>query len=137
MAWECALENSIATLIGPVFVAKLALAFGYTFGEEEESGKSIPAATALGQAMAADGSVGRSVDVNSAKGFGPGACSWTTILSIPTPSKVNIFCYSYHPWNPVARPMLQATICIPWCVTFALYTLLHLSYPADMRRLKA
>ncbi|CAE7224399.1 spns1 [Symbiodinium sp. KB8] len=82
MAWECALENSIATLIGPVFVAKLAMMFGYTFGEEEAEGKSLSAATALGQAMA-------------------------------------------------------ATICIPWLVTFALYSLLHKSYPADMRRLKA
>ncbi|CAE7519521.1 spns1 [Symbiodinium pilosum] len=83
MAWECALENSIATLIGPLFVAKLSLAFGYTFGEsEDETGKNLGAATALGQAMA-------------------------------------------------------ATICIPWLVTFALYSLLHLSYPMDMRRLKA
>ncbi|CAE7222928.1 unnamed protein product [Symbiodinium sp. CCMP2592] len=82
MAWECALENSIATLIGPVFVAKLALMFGYTFGEEEAEGTSLSAATALGQAMA-------------------------------------------------------ATICIPWLVTFALYSLLHKSYPSDMRRLKA
>ena len=57
MAWECALENSIATLIGPVFVAKLAMMFGYTFGEEEAEGKSLSAATALGQAMAADASV--------------------------------------------------------------------------------
>ena len=56
MAWECALENSIATLIGPVFVAKLALMFGYTFGEEEAEGTSLSAATALGQAMAADAS---------------------------------------------------------------------------------
>ena len=32
MAVECALENSIATLIGPLFVANLANAFGYKFG---------------------------------------------------------------------------------------------------------
>eukprot|EP00913_Durusdinium_trenchii_P007923 g7432.t1 len=74
MAVECALENSIATLIGPLFVANLANAFGYEFGRNEDF--------ALGQAMA-------------------------------------------------------ATICIPWCVTFLGYSFFHISYPADMRRLKA
>ena len=36
MAVECALENSIATLIGPLFVANLANAFGYEFGRNED-----------------------------------------------------------------------------------------------------
>ncbi|CAK9078725.1 Caltractin (20 kDa calcium-binding protein) (Centrin) [Durusdinium trenchii] len=82
MAVECALENSIATLIGPLFVANLANAFGYEFGRNEGESRDIPSAVALGQAMA-------------------------------------------------------ATICIPWCVTFLGYSFFHISYPADMRRLKA
>lgn len=82
MAVECALENSIATLIGPLFVANLANAFGYQFGRVKGESKDIPSATALGQAMA-------------------------------------------------------ATICIPWCVTFLGYSFFHISYPADMRKLKA
>lgn len=36
MAVECALENSIATLIGPLFVANLANAFGYQFGRVKD-----------------------------------------------------------------------------------------------------
>eukprot|EP00933_Yihiella_yeosuensis_P059215 TRINITY_DN601_c0_g1_i4.p1 TRINITY_DN601_c0_g1~~TRINITY_DN601_c0_g1_i4.p1 ORF type:complete len:526 (+),score=108.53 TRINITY_DN601_c0_g1_i4:87-1664(+) len=83
MAWECALENSIANAIGPVFVSLLAeKCFGYEFGEEEKKGKSIHSAEALGKAM-------------------------------------------------------TVTICIPWLITLAAYTLLHYSYPRDMKRLKA
>jgi MFS family permease len=83
MAWECALEHSIANAIGPVFVSILAeKTFGYTFGAEEANGKSVASATALGKAM-------------------------------------------------------TCTICIPWIVTFLAYTLLHWSYPRDMRRLLA
>jgi len=37
MAVECALENSIANLIGPLLVANLANAFGYQFGRVEDS----------------------------------------------------------------------------------------------------
>lgn len=36
MALECALENSIATLIGPLFVANLANAFGYDYSRFED-----------------------------------------------------------------------------------------------------
>eukprot|EP00931_Biecheleriopsis_adriatica_P056761 TRINITY_DN3365_c0_g1_i3.p1 TRINITY_DN3365_c0_g1~~TRINITY_DN3365_c0_g1_i3.p1 ORF type:complete len:500 (+),score=99.49 TRINITY_DN3365_c0_g1_i3:47-1546(+) len=83
MAWECALENSIANAIGPIFVSFLAeTVFGYKFGEEEKSGKSLESATALGKAM-------------------------------------------------------TVTICVPWLVTLLAYTLLHWSYPRDMRRLLA
>ncbi|CAJ1450655.1 unnamed protein product, partial [Effrenium voratum] len=84
MAWECALENSIATAVGPLLVANLAKAFGYVFKSEEDmpDGRDLDSANALGMAMA-------------------------------------------------------ATICIPWCVTFLGYTFFHISYPADMRRLKA
>jgi len=40
MAWECALENSIANALGPPVVALLATkCFGYTFGEEEAEGE--------------------------------------------------------------------------------------------------
>jgi len=55
MAWECALENSIANAVGPMVVALLAEGvFGYTFGSNGEStGRDIPSARALGQAMAA------------------------------------------------------------------------------------
>uniref|UniRef100_A0A7S1LET4 Major facilitator superfamily (MFS) profile domain-containing protein n=1 Tax=Alexandrium catenella TaxID=2925 RepID=A0A7S1LET4_ALECA len=82
MAWECALENSIANLLGPPVVTLLATeAFGYTFGHEAAAGKDPDSAIALGRAM-------------------------------------------------------QATICLPWCVTLAAYTLLHWSYPRDLRRLK-
>lgn len=83
MAWECALENSIANAIGPIFVSFLAESvFGYEFGEAEKTGQSIGSAVALGKAM-------------------------------------------------------TATICIPWLITLVAYTLLHWSYPRDMKRLLA
>merc|ERR1719382_402664 len=55
MAWECALENSIANAVGPTVVSLLAEeAFGYSFGSHgDDSGKDIPSARALGKAMAA------------------------------------------------------------------------------------
>merc|ERR1712190_112842 len=54
MAWECALENSIANAIGPIVVSLLAeKAFGYKFGRDDNSGKDIPSAEALGKAMTA------------------------------------------------------------------------------------
>ncbi|CAJ1361359.1 unnamed protein product [Effrenium voratum] len=81
MAWEGALESSLATAIGPLFVSILAdRIFGYKFGEEEKSGQSIEAATALGKAMA-------------------------------------------------------VAICLPWTLTLLAYTLMHWSYPRDMRLL--
>ncbi|CAE8734065.1 unnamed protein product [Polarella glacialis] len=80
MAWECALENSIANAIGPIFVAVLAeRCFGYTFGKVDADGKSLHSATALVKAM-------------------------------------------------------TATICIPWVICFFAYTILHWSYPRDMKR---
>ncbi|CAE8610935.1 unnamed protein product [Polarella glacialis] len=80
IAWECALENSIAHAIGPIFVAVLAeKCFDYTFGEVDASGKSLHSATALGKAM-------------------------------------------------------TATICIPWLVYFFACSILHWSYPRDMKR---
>lgn len=83
MAWECALENSIANAIGPIFVSFLAEnIFGYDFSEADANGVSISSATALGKAM-------------------------------------------------------TATICIPWLITLVAYTLLHWSYPRDMKRLLA
>mmetsp|Transcript_73474 Transcript_73474/g.175228 ORF Transcript_73474/g.175228 Transcript_73474/m.175228 type:complete len:501 (-) Transcript_73474:177-1679(-) len=82
MAWECAMENSLANAIGPFLVSTLAVAFGYRFGSEEMEGQSLSSARALGSAMA-------------------------------------------------------ATICIPWLITLLAYTLLHWSYPRDMKRLKA
>ncbi|CAK9029889.1 unnamed protein product [Durusdinium trenchii] len=83
MAWEGALESSLATAVGPASVSILAKCiFGYNFGEEEKNGKSIEAATALGKAMA-------------------------------------------------------VSICLPWIVTFLVYTLMHWSYPRDIRHLKA
>jgi len=52
MAWEVALENSIASALGPPVVALLATkAFGYKFGEKEATGASLESARALGQAM--------------------------------------------------------------------------------------
>ena len=53
MAVECALENSIASLIGPLFMTNLAKAFNFEFPKGDAGSKSIPAATTLGQAMAA------------------------------------------------------------------------------------
>jgi len=82
MAWECALENSIANALGPPVVAFLATkCFGYKFGEEEKSGKSIASAEALGQAM-------------------------------------------------------TSVICFPAMICFFAYSLLHWSYPRDIRRLQ-
>ncbi|CAJ1349800.1 unnamed protein product, partial [Effrenium voratum] len=53
MAWECAMENSLANAIGPGLVSTLAVAFGYRFGSEEMEGQSLSSALALGSAMAA------------------------------------------------------------------------------------
>jgi len=55
MAWECALENSIANALGPPVVAFLATdCFGYEFGSDTASeGMDIDSARALGKAMAA------------------------------------------------------------------------------------
>jgi len=84
MAWECALENSIANAVGPMVVSLLAEeCFGYTFGSHEgSSDKDLPSARALGSAMA-------------------------------------------------------ATICIPWAFCFFAYTLLHWTYPRDVKLLEA
>mmetsp|Transcript_80004 Transcript_80004/g.259344 ORF Transcript_80004/g.259344 Transcript_80004/m.259344 type:complete len:149 (+) Transcript_80004:1162-1608(+) len=81
MAWECALENSIANSVGPIVVGNLAGAFGYKFGQQEDKGKNLASAEALGEAMA-------------------------------------------------------ATICIPWIICFLACSLLHWSYPRDVRRLE-
>mmetsp|Transcript_122846 Transcript_122846/g.392758 ORF Transcript_122846/g.392758 Transcript_122846/m.392758 type:complete len:171 (+) Transcript_122846:467-979(+) len=80
MAWECALENSIANAVGPTVVGNLAAAFGYKFGPRS-TGKDIASAEALGKAMA-------------------------------------------------------ATVCIPWMACFVAYSLLHWSYPRDVRRME-
>lgn len=84
MAWECALENSIANALGPPVVALLATkCFGYTFGDDDaDEGPSIESAEALGKAM-------------------------------------------------------TAVICVPWFVCLTAYSLLHWSYPRDVRRLAA
>lgn len=82
MAWEGAFENSIATAIGNILIAFLAeVCFGFEFGKVVAEGEAdLPAAAALGQAMA-------------------------------------------------------LTICVPWCVTFVAYGLMHWSYPRDMETL--
>lgn len=82
MAWEFALENSIASTIGPILVTMLAeKSFGYKFGDAEIDGDSLHSASALGKAM-------------------------------------------------------TVTICFPWLVTLAAYSLLHWSYPRDIRMLQ-
>jgi len=58
MAWECALENSIANAVGPPVVAFLATyVYGYTFGEgnggEMSDAEKLKSAVALGKAMTA------------------------------------------------------------------------------------
>merc|ERR1712232_1440342 len=55
MAWECALENSIANAVGPPVVAFLATyCYGYTFGEADaDDGENLHSARALGKAMTA------------------------------------------------------------------------------------
>merc|ERR1712151_1215335 len=55
MAWECALENSVANAIGPLVVSMLAEnAFGYKFGSDgDDTGVDIASAVALGKAMTA------------------------------------------------------------------------------------
>jgi len=55
MAWETALENSVANAVGPLVVSLLAeKAFGYTFGSNgDNTSRDIPSAEALGKAMAA------------------------------------------------------------------------------------
>eukprot|EP00929_Paragymnodinium_shiwhaense_P115864 TRINITY_DN85012_c0_g1_i1.p1 TRINITY_DN85012_c0_g1~~TRINITY_DN85012_c0_g1_i1.p1 ORF type:complete len:539 (+),score=112.71 TRINITY_DN85012_c0_g1_i1:62-1678(+) len=52
MAWECALENSIANAVGPPVVALLATnVYGYEFGNQSEDGADLESARALGKAM--------------------------------------------------------------------------------------
>jgi len=85
MAWECALENSIANALGPPVVALLATKiFGYEFNSQEgdDIEPDIDSARALGKAM-------------------------------------------------------TLVICGPWLVCLAAYSLLHWSYPRDVRRLSA
>lgn len=55
MAWECALENSIANAVGPMVVSLLAeKAFGYSFGESgDEKEIDLDSAGALGKALTA------------------------------------------------------------------------------------
>jgi len=83
MAWESALENSLANAIGPTVVGLLAEdVFGYKFGSQSaDGGPDLASADALGKAMA-------------------------------------------------------AVICIPWVICFFAYTLLHWSYPRDVRLLE-
>eukprot|EP00440_Ansanella_granifera_P051568 gb/GFBE01055907.1/.p1 GENE.gb/GFBE01055907.1/~~gb/GFBE01055907.1/.p1 ORF type:complete len:521 (+),score=106.98 gb/GFBE01055907.1/:1-1563(+) len=84
MAWEIAVENSIAFALGPVVVTRLAAdVFGYEFDRAklEAEGRNLDAADALGKAM-------------------------------------------------------TFTMCLPWIVTFLAYSVLHWSYPRDMRKLK-
>jgi len=84
MAWESALENSLANAIGPTVVGLLAEdVFGYKFGSHgADGGPDLESADALGKAMA-------------------------------------------------------AVICIPWIVCFLAYSLLHWSYPRDVRIMEA
>jgi len=83
MAWECALENSIANALGPVVVALLATeAFGYDF-DKKPSGDSI------------------ATDLHSARALGTA---------------------------------MTCVICVPWLVCFCAYSILHWSYPRDMKR---
>mmetsp|Transcript_81829 Transcript_81829/g.205909 ORF Transcript_81829/g.205909 Transcript_81829/m.205909 type:complete len:512 (-) Transcript_81829:688-2223(-) len=80
LAWEMALENSIAYALGPFAVSHLAEnTFGYTFGTQKFSGTDIHSARALGQAMV-------------------------------------------------------LVICVPWIVTFLVYTLMHWTYPRDVKK---
>jgi hypothetical protein len=53
MAWEGALENSLANLLGPPIVTILSVhVFGYTFGASDEvATKDLSSAAALGKAM--------------------------------------------------------------------------------------
>jgi len=52
MAWECALENSIANAIGPPVVAFLSVnVYGYKFGSADSDGMDLASARALGKAM--------------------------------------------------------------------------------------
>jgi len=82
LAWECALENSIANAVGPLVVSLIAeKAFGYDLGADSGTSEDKDAARALGRALA-------------------------------------------------------ATICIPWTIDFFLYSLLHWTYPRDVRRLE-
>jgi MFS family permease len=55
MAWECALENSLANLLGPPIVTLLSVhVFGYTFGEGDTvDPPDLPSAVALGKALTA------------------------------------------------------------------------------------
>jgi len=53
MAWECALENSIANAIGPLVVSTLANANGYRFGENTSGDVDLHSARALGKALTA------------------------------------------------------------------------------------
>lgn len=86
MAWECALENSIANALGPVVVAALATnIFGYDF-DKQQNADEVPAVERL----------------ESARALG-------TAMTV--------------------------VVCVPWLVCFCAYSVLHWSFPRDMKRM--
>merc|ERR1712151_177665 len=51
LAWECCLENTIASALTPPIVAFVAKWRGYSFGEEATDATKLDSATALGESM--------------------------------------------------------------------------------------
>ena len=41
-----------------------------------------------------------------------------------------------HSDDPVASVRVEVSICLPWMVTFLVYSLMHWSYPRDIRHLE-
>jgi len=51
LAWECCLENTIASALAPPIVAFVAQWRGYSFGEDATDATKLDSATALGESM--------------------------------------------------------------------------------------
>ena len=80
MAVECALENSIANLIGPLLVANLANAFGYQFGRVEDSHTDFRFIFASHSAHVATVLQGETKDLESAVALGNAmAVTWQKV----------------------------------------------------------
>jgi MFS family permease len=82
LAWECCLENTMASALAPPIIANVAVAFGYKFGQDADEGQELESAVALGKSM--------------------------TLIVV-----------------------------LPGLVCFSAYSMLHYTYPRDVKRLKA
>ena len=60
------------------------------------------------------------------------ATPWLFFLHFYNTTKTQVFCRYAH----AALIRSKVSICLPWIVTFLVYSLMHWSYPRDIRRLE-